>query len=320
MGKHLARLRTGDDEPSLSVIQHAKRDIIGRCIHGVDLNPMAAELCKVSLWMEALEPGKPLSFLDHHIQVGNTLLGATPLLLRRGIPDEAFEPIEGDDKALCREYRKRNKDERKGQGMLFERFEAPPWKRLGKFAEAVLQFTALSDDTLDAIRAKEQRYAELVKSTGYECGRLWADAWCAAFVWKKQKGSKPETFLEPITENTFSTLEENPYKVPEATRKEIQRLARQDAFFHWHLAFPDVFQPCEAIDVDPMGWTGGFDVVLSNPPWERVKLQEKEWFAERCPEVANAPNAAARKRKIDALKAENPALHQQYLDDAPSRG
>ena len=104
LAKHLARLRTGDDEPSLTAIQHAKRDIIGRCVYGVDLNPMAVELCKVSLWMEALEPGKPLVFLDHHIQVGNSLIGATPALLAKGIPDEAFEPIEGDDQAACREY------------------------------------------------------------------------------------------------------------------------------------------------------------------------------------------------------------------------
>jgi hypothetical protein len=59
MATHLARLRTGDDQPGTLDIQHAKRDIIGRCIYGVDLNPMAVELCKVSLWMEALEPGKP---------------------------------------------------------------------------------------------------------------------------------------------------------------------------------------------------------------------------------------------------------------------
>ena len=61
---------------------------------------------------------------------------------------------------------------------------------------------------------------------------------------------------------------------------------------------------------------GGFDCVLGNPPWERVKLQEKEWFAERSPEIANAPNAAARKRLIEALKAERPGLHQQFLDDS----
>ena len=59
---------------------------------------MAVELCKVSLWMEAIEPGKALSFLDHHIKTGNSLLGATPRLLADGISDDAFKPIEGDDK------------------------------------------------------------------------------------------------------------------------------------------------------------------------------------------------------------------------------
>jgi type II restriction/modification system DNA methylase subunit YeeA len=58
--------------------QHALRDVIGHCLYGVDINPMAAELCRVSLWLEAIEPGKPLSFLDHHIRVGNALLGTTP--------------------------------------------------------------------------------------------------------------------------------------------------------------------------------------------------------------------------------------------------
>ena len=76
---------------------------------------MAVELCKVSLWMEALEPGKPLSFLDHRIQCGNSLLGATPALLKKGIPDEAFDPIEGDDKEVCRKFKKQNKEER-GEG------------------------------------------------------------------------------------------------------------------------------------------------------------------------------------------------------------
>jgi len=110
---HLARLRTGDDQPGTLDVQHAKRQIIGRCIYGVDLNPMAVELCKVSLWMEALEPGKPLSFLDHHIQCGNSLLGTTPSLLAGGIPEEAFTPIEGDDKAVVSQLKKEHKQERK---------------------------------------------------------------------------------------------------------------------------------------------------------------------------------------------------------------
>src|SRR5208282_3102664 len=113
LARHLARVRAlaqGENEPSPLLYQHALRDVIGHCLYGVDINPMAAELCRVSLWLEALEPGKPLSFLDHHIQVGNSLLGTTPELMDQGIPDAAFEPIEGDDKAVCREYKRLNKE------------------------------------------------------------------------------------------------------------------------------------------------------------------------------------------------------------------
>src|SRR5262249_13964551 len=118
--KRLATIRTGDDEPSPESMRTALRDVIGRCIYGVDVNPMAVELCKVSLWMEALEPGKPLSFLDHRILCGNSLLGAAPALLQKGIPDEALDPIEGDDKEICRKFKKQNREERKGQGSLFD--------------------------------------------------------------------------------------------------------------------------------------------------------------------------------------------------------
>src|SRR5262249_4842373 len=92
-------------------------------------------LCQVALWMEALEPGKPLSFLKHHVQCGNSLLGATPALLANGIPDEAFEPIEGDDRAFCRGLKKQNKGERRGLGDLF--VELYPWDRLGDLAAAI---------------------------------------------------------------------------------------------------------------------------------------------------------------------------------------
>ena len=101
LARHLARVRAlaqGESEPSPLLYQHALRDVIGRCLYGVDMNPMAAELCRVSLWLEALEPGKPLSFLDHHIRVGNSLLGATPELIASGLPDDAFDAVDGDDK------------------------------------------------------------------------------------------------------------------------------------------------------------------------------------------------------------------------------
>ncbi|HVT87945.1 MAG TPA: N-6 DNA methylase [Tepidisphaeraceae bacterium] len=282
IAKKLAAVRTGDEEPAPAAYRHALRDVISHCIYGVDLNPMAVELCKVSLWMEAIEPGKPLSFLDHRIQVGNSLLGATPALLSRGIPDAAFEPIEGDDKTYCREFKKQNKDERKGQGLLFSG-ELAPWLQLGNFAASVIsRLDALPDDAVGDIRTREQQYAELIHSSTYESGRLLADAWCAALVWKKTK-----EFDYPITEKVFRDIERNPHSIPPWLKREIIRLREQFQFFHWHLAFPDVFTPvAKPIEDDVIGWTGGFSVVLGNPPWDRVQSEADVFFIGRIPRLA----------------------------------
>ena len=315
LAKHLASVRTGDDEPAPEAVRTALRDVIGHCIYGVDINPMAVELCKVSLWMEALEPGKPLSFLDHRIQCGNSLIGATPALLKDGIPDDAFKPIEGDDRAVCSEYRKHNKQEREGQQRLFA-YAPEPWTRLGNLATGLLQLEEISDDSIAGVRRKQERWEQLVRSQGYIYSRLWADAWCAAFVWKK---IRDRSHPYPITEELFRKIERNPFHVVNTWHEqEIRRLAEQYQFFHWHLAFPDVFRvPVgdEEPENEQTGWNGGFDVVLGNPPWERIKLQEKEWFAARRPEIANAPNAAARRRMIEALHDEDTALYAAFLDD-----
>lgn len=98
IAKKLAYIRTGDAEPSPEESRSALRGVISHCIYGVDMNPMAVELCKVNLWLEAIDPGKPLSFLDHRIQCGNSLIGATPALIAGGIKNDAFHPIEGDEK------------------------------------------------------------------------------------------------------------------------------------------------------------------------------------------------------------------------------
>jgi hypothetical protein len=315
IAKKLASVRIGDNEPSTEDVRKALRDVIERCLYGVDINPMTVELCKVSLWMEAVVPGKPLSFLEHHIREGNSLLGTTPGLLRRGIPDEAFEPIEGDDKAVCRDYRKRNKSQRLGQEEMFNAFDGNPWERQGNLAATMRNVDHMPDETMDQIRAKERAYQETIRGGSYASNRLLADAWCAAFVWKKSKENHPEGFLEPITQATFQLLAENPHKVPEASRREIRRLSEQYKFFHWHLAFSDVFSlPDRIPDDDLKGWTGGFDVVLGNPPWERLKLQEQEWFSEKRPEIASATNASVRKKAIQALRDDEPALINEFIE------
>src|SRR5262249_19424490 len=148
----------------------------------------------------------------------------------------------GDDKAACRELRKKNRDERRGQAIMFDRWDAPAWERLGNLAPVLAKLAAIPDDTIAGIHAKEQRYAELVRSSAYEAATLWADAWCAAFVVRKERVPDLTPRIE-LTERIFRAIEENPHQVPQGTKDEVARLARQYRFFHWHLAFPDVFQP-----------------------------------------------------------------------------
>jgi hypothetical protein len=314
MAKRLAAVRTGDEEPSPEAVRKAVRDIVGRCLYGVDINPMAVELCKVNLWLEALQPGKPLSFLEHHIQCGNSLLGATPTLLKKGILDEAFEPLEGDDRAICRIFKKKNKAEHEGgQGSLLEAMHAS-WGRLGDIATGLADLDAIPDDTTAGQRAKQDRWDKLVHSDSYEFGRLWADAWCAAFVWKKVDDPN---LPYPITDEVFRRIEKEPFSVPEWLRAEVRRLAVQYQFLHWQLAFPGVFRVAEVAaseSRDGPGWAGGFDLVLGNPPWDRIKLQEKEFFAAQRPEIAAAPNAAARGRMIKALAEEDLSLLLAFHD------
>jgi hypothetical protein len=310
--KRLAAIREGSEEPAPEARRKALRDVVGHCIYGVDINPMSVELCKVSLWMEAIEPGKPFSFLDAHIQCGNSLLGATPALLNQGIPDSAFEPIEGDDKKICSEYKRKNKEMRAGQRSLFDE-NMQTWNRWSDLTADIKQLDAISDDTVEDIHRKQEHYRQFVTSAPYELGKLWADAWCTAFVWKKTKEFSP-----PITEEVFRKIEKNPYSLAPWMRDEVKRLAEQYQFFHWHLAFPDVFSVpdnSEMPENEQTDWFGGFDVVLGNPPWERIKIQEKEWFASRRPDIANAANAVQRRKMIAALADEDPTLYNEFMDD-----
>lgn len=311
---HLARVRAqtqGESEPSPLFYQRALRDVIGHCLYGVDANPMAAELCRVSLWLEAIEPGKPLSFLDHHIRVGNSLHGTTPALLAKGIPDEAFTPVEGDDKEICSRFRKVNKTERMGYKRLFAA-TTEPWERLGDLAASMTNLDNAPDDSIAAVRNKERMYEAMVRSGNYLDGQFWADTWCAAFVWKKTR-----EFNHPITEEDFRRIEHNPHACDSWMRNEIIRLSQQYQFFHWHLAFPDVFQvplTGEAPENEQTGWNGGFNVLLGNPPWDKINLRDDEFFLSSHPEIANAPTKAARKRLIAQLKLGDPAAYSAYQD------
>ncbi|CAL9395964.1 hypothetical protein SUDANB32_01349 [Streptomyces sp. enrichment culture] len=297
IAKRVASVRERNPEPTVDAVRHALHEVVARCIYGVDLNPMAVELAKVSLWLEALEPGKPLGFLDAHVKHGNGLIGATPKLLAEGVPDDAFKPIEGDDKRYAAALVKRNKAQRAGQDELTFDTEVLPGN--DQYAAELARITTAPADSLEQVRAQESAYRDYVESATYVQDLHAADAWCAAFVWPKREGAP-----EAPTDQVFRALRgRDQSAVPDATHAEIMSLRDQYQFFHWHLEFPEVFAvPESGVDVQPgTGWAGGFDAVVGNPPWERVKLQEQEFFAQRDPRIAKAKNAAARKRLIAEL-------------------
>ncbi|MEU6942788.1 DNA methyltransferase, partial [Streptomyces rubiginosohelvolus] len=185
IAKRVAAVRERNPEPTLESVRHALHEVVARCVYGVDLNPMAVELAKVSLWLEALEPGKPLGFLDAHVKHGNALIGATPKLLRGGIPDEAFKPIEGDDKKYAKTLEKQNKAERGGQRGLFDLGGETKIANT-VFATGLRRITGAASDTLAQVRRQEAAYQDWAESTEYVRALHVADAWCAAFTWRKR--------------------------------------------------------------------------------------------------------------------------------------
>lgn len=310
IAKRLAAHRTGDPEPPPEQIRTALRDVIGSCVYGVDVNPLAVELAKVSLWLEAMEPGRPLAFLDAQIKVGNALIGATPKLLEDGIPDDAFKPIEGDDRKIVAALRKRNSIERKypDQYEFFasEELGAVHNARLAAAMRGVVAERALS---LADVHVQQKRLSDYMDSSDYRHAKLIADTWSAAFVWRKAEGAVPA-----ITQAKFEQLLKDPDALDDQQRPEVDRLTGEYRFFHWHLEFPHIFPPgSQDGSINEMtGWAGGFSAVLGNPPWDRVKLQEQEFFGSRDPNIASAPNANARKIQIKSLAATNPALLAEF--------
>jgi hypothetical protein len=292
VGRELAIVRSDEAEPAPETYRAALRDVIRHCLYAVDKNPLAVDLCKVALWIEGHAPGLPLSFLDHRIRCGDSLVGVFDLdVLKAGVPDAAFKPLTGDDKAVCAELRRINKRDR----------ETP----LGTLsAETVLaglagEFSALADmpdETPGDVRSKGELYRELVEgNTAVARLRRACDAWTAAFFASRAAGQER---IAPTTADVWNALNDrdNPQRAAI-----VDSLSDRLSFFHWRLEFPEVFD------------RGGFDVMLGNPPWERIKLQEKEFFAGRSREIADAPNKATREKLIRALSAPDAPAAQQAL-------
>ena len=293
LADRVARIRA-EGTPAPDDYQRALRDVVRQCLYGVDRNPLAVELCKVSLWMESIDPGLPLTFLESHVRCGNSLIGATRALMGDQVPDAAWTVLEGDSRQVTRSLKKRNREEVDGQRRLL----LEPRSETAGLRDAVRAVEQAPDADAAALAAKQRQWNALLASEAYENEKLVADTWCAAFLWPKDAPG-PVVEAAPTTANWLA-LRDGEGPPPPVLVETTRRIVEDYGVFHWELAFPDVFA------------RGGFDVVLGNPPWERMKLQEQEFFAPREPAIAAARNAAERKKLIAALPATDPDLWKDW--------
>jgi hypothetical protein len=287
LGKELARIRTGKDEPDPDHVREAIRDVVARCLYGVDKNPLAVELCRVALWLEAHCTNKPLTFLDHHIKCGDSLVGVRDLaVLEKGIPDEAFVAVSADDKATASQLKKRNKKERHtletGQGQL----HFDPTNLLTGLREQRQQLEAIADDSPADVRRKKSLYDDYDRDPQRRKLAEACHLWTAAFFQRLKPGAAPSAITtQVITDHLADRRHPQAVAIAEA-------LAVQQHFFHWPLEFPEVFGSevanSEMADSEvaksetairhspstihpsrhsPFADVSGFDVVLSNPPF-----------------------------------------------------
>ncbi len=254
----------------------------------MDVNPLAVELCRVALWMESHVPGPPLTFLEHRIKLGNSLVGTLrPDVLAQGIPDEAYQPKATDDRETARLAKKTNQHARQGIQDIFNQLPQPQ----SELATQLEALTALPENTPEDIAQKAEHYRAFQNAVHRL--RLAADLWTAAFF-------QPLQPKKPLLTTHHLRMLLHGGSLPPDVEAMVLALSAKHHFFHWWLEFPDVMKH------------GGFDVVLGNPPWERIKLEDKQFFADKAPAIAQAENAAKRKRMITALEKENPALFQAY--------
>ncbi|BAY42012.1 putative type II DNA modification enzyme (plasmid) [Nostoc sp. NIES-2111] len=295
IGKELAKVRTSEAEPGSQPLKLAVRDVIQNCIYGVDLNPLAVDLCKVALWIEGF-PGKlPLSFLDHRIKCGNSLVGVLDInCLEEGIPDEAYKAVAGDDKNLAAQLKKRNKKEREtdnqGQLSVFGELE----RERQYYIKIVRDLGHIAEITPQQVREKQARYQQIRKDSGWWRDYSACNLWTAAFFMPLTEDNLQ---ILPTTASLSQLLNGNisTQKIVDAANK----VAEEKRFFHWPLEFPEVFEQ------------GGFDCLLGNPPWEEVQLKEQEFFMALNSEIYKL-SGEQRKTAIKQLDKTNKKLLEKF--------
>lgn len=295
---YLAVVRSGEDNPGEKWMAQAKRNVIQKCIYGVDMNPAAVELCRLALWIEGHNSGKPLSFLEHKIKNGNALVGVDRLdLLAEGIPDGAFAETTGDEKEILKVQKKLNTDFRKKKQFSLFMGKAHFDEDIHRFAESNRAIDAILGDSLSEVEQQKKRYEASRANQGWMKTLTACHLYTYAFYQPYTAAQRAFVNSEFLAMHLQSAGSLHPYLEAMAYAQSVE-----SKYFHWVMEFPEIIEK------------GGFDLILANPPWERIKLQEKEFFMEKDPAVAKAANAAARKKAIQKLQTQNPKLWEDYLN------
>jgi hypothetical protein len=271
LGRELARLRFQEDEPSPDAVRQSVRDVITHCIYGVDKNPLAVELARVALWIESHDSEKPLTFLDHRIKCGDSLVGILNLdVLKTGIPDDTFAPLSTDDKEIANSLKKRNRSECRSLASGQMRLPFAPAQVVAALGSKHHDIEAIADDSPAAVREKKNRYERLLADPKrlrlIEACDLWTAAFFQRFTPELLKSHAAIT-TDVVTDHLAELAH------PQALAA-AQALAVENRFFHWPLEFPEVFHPSphrsggESTPPSPKalgegGWGGGGPSPLS---------------------------------------------------------
>jgi hypothetical protein len=287
------------DEEQLDDRHIVRRMVLKRCVYGVDKNPMAVELAKVALWLHTFTVGAPLSFIDHHLHAGDSLFG---LWVRDAL-----------DKAAS-------------GGELFY---SEALRNAQRSAEAMKTIEALTDVEIAEAHRSAAMYADVELMTGEFDGFV---SFIHALDWLDLKAKEDKAlvrlwldgrFGDPIPIARGRKAPDAGIAKPEevaaftAIWQRARALIAEERFLNWQISFPGVWDNWSS-----KGRDGGFDAVVGNPPWDRIKLQQVEWFAARRPEIAEEPRAADRKARVEQLVesgdplAENFKTAEQRANDA----
>ena len=295
-------------EPRLKAV--LRRYVVERCIYAVDLDPLAVELCRLSLWIETMDRTLPFGFLDHKIKCGNSLIGAWFDEFQH-YPAMAWKNREGGDKghangvhfeknARTQAIKEFVKDRLTPDLKLFlqgaDLFQDDLLERAGSVHEdAIAVLENMHELPVQDATARARMYRQdLVGSEAWRSLKDAMDLWCACWFWPADEiedGPLPTTFAQP----------------PAKTQSVADQVAAEMRFFHWELEFPDVFRNAES----------GFDAILGNPPWENLQVNPEEFFANRDPLFRTLSRSAKNGWQREKFAA-SAAYEEQWLDYAAS--